>query len=135
MALIEITDSRHLPCCGWSLFSREGLVGGVCFDNDELCDLPQFVNVTACNSLYSDARSNSFSALNKLRDEQNDGTSLFNNTNINGSERAQLEAFLNALTDPCVLERDCLSPWIADQVNDNPDDNVFIAQDQFGDPL
>lgn len=105
------------------------------FDNDELCDLPQFVNVTACNSLYSDARGNSFSALNKLRDEQNDGTSLFNNTNINGNERAQLEAFLNALTDPCVLDRDCLSPWIADQVNDNPDDNVFIAQDQFGDPL
>ncbi|KKD60573.1 cytochrome C peroxidase [Grimontia sp. AD028] len=105
------------------------------FDDDELCDLPQFENVSGCTSLYPDARQNSFRALNKLDDEQDEGTSLFGNININGNERNQLEAFLNALTDPCVRDRDCMSPWIADEVADNPDDNVLIATDQFGSPL
>nr|WP_269809329.1 hypothetical protein [Enterovibrio nigricans] len=102
------------------------------FDDDEMCDLDQFENVSGCTSLYPDARQNSFRALNKLDDEQDDGTSLFQNVGLNGNERNRLEAFLNALTDPCVTDRNCMLPWMADEVADNPDDQALIATDING---
>ncbi|WP_028021500.1 cytochrome-c peroxidase [Enterovibrio calviensis] len=105
------------------------------FNNDRLCDLDQFENVSNCTSLYPDARSHTLDAISKLEDEQNNGTSELNNVNFDGTERAQLEAFLNALTDPCVLDRACMSAWIADEVDDNPDAQVLIATDEFGAPL
>ncbi|WP_163392952.1 cytochrome-c peroxidase [Enterovibrio norvegicus] len=105
------------------------------FNDDRLCDLDQFENVSGCNSLYNNARSHSMDAISKLEDEQDDGTSQLDNVNINGNERDQLEAFLNALTDPCVLDRSCMIDWIADEVDDNPDDQVLVATDEFGVPL
>ena len=35
------------------------------------------------------------------------------NVNLNSQERNQLVEFLPSLTDPCVLSRSCLAPWIA----------------------
>ena len=46
-----------------------------------------------------------------------------------------LVAFLEALTDPCVLDRECLAPWIADPTTDNVDENLLVAIDQDGKPL
>nr|WP_269809290.1 hypothetical protein [Enterovibrio nigricans] len=43
-------------------------------------------------------------------------------------------AFLEALTDPCVKDRACMSPWIADQ-SDNVDNLLLIATDVNGTPL
>ena len=50
------------------------------------------------------------------------------------SDAAQLQAFLNTLTDPCILDRACLAPWIPDP-SEAPDDNQLNAIDQNGDPL
>ncbi|MFT4925998.1 MAG: cytochrome c peroxidase [Phenylobacterium sp.] len=47
-----------------------------------------------------------------------------------------LMAFLQALTDPCVVDRECMAPWIA--VNDatqDPNGDQLNAVDQNGDPL
>jgi cytochrome c peroxidase len=44
-------------------------------------------------------------------------------------------AFLRALTDPCVLDRECLSPWIADSAADDIDGHLLVAVDGNGDPL
>jgi cytochrome c peroxidase len=44
----------------------------------------------------------------------------------------QIVAFMNALTDPCVEDRDCLSPWIVEQINEAnfPDNNPLIRIDR-----
>ncbi len=46
-----------------------------------------------------------------------------------------LVAFLEALTDPCVLERACLAPWIAEPETDDVDGNLLVAIDEDGNPL
>jgi cytochrome c peroxidase len=46
-----------------------------------------------------------------------------------------LVAFLEALTDPCVLDRACLAPWIADPATDDVDGNLLVAIDKDGNPL
>lgn len=105
------------------------------FDDNELCDLAQFESIDNCQQLYSYAEVNSEAAVDKLQEERDDGTSLFLPTQINNAESNALEAFLQALTDPCLEDRDCLSPWIANDTSDNPDDQVLIAEDQDGNLL
>jgi len=46
-----------------------------------------------------------------------------------------LVAFLETLTDPCVLDRDCLAPWIADPSIDDVDGHLLVAVDREGNPL
>jgi cytochrome c peroxidase len=46
-----------------------------------------------------------------------------------------LVAFLETLTDPCVLDRECLSPWIADPATDDVDGHLLVAIDRDGNPL
>ncbi len=48
---------------------------------------------------------------------------------------AELVAFLESLTDPCVRDRDCLGPWIADPALHDVDGQVLVAIDQDGEPL
>lgn len=44
-------------------------------------------------------------------------------------------AFLETLTDPCVLDRACLAPWIANPETDDVDGQLLVAVDQDGNPL
>jgi len=44
-------------------------------------------------------------------------------------------AFLKALTDPCVKDRECLAPWIPDAGDTNPDSLRVNATDNTGDFL
>jgi len=46
-----------------------------------------------------------------------------------------LVAFLQTLTDPCVLDRECLAPWIADPATDDVDGHLLVAIDQDGNLL
>ena len=48
---------------------------------------------------------------------------------------ADLAAFLEALTDPCVQDRACLSPWIADPETDDVDGTLLVGFDEDGDLL
>lgn len=50
-------------------------------------------------------------------------------------EVGDLVAFLETLTDPCVLDRECLSPWIADPEIDDVDGRLLVAIDQDRNPL
>jgi cytochrome c peroxidase len=52
--------------------------------------------------------------------------------NINNNERDSIVAFLEALTDPCVVDRACLDPWIVDvdDVGNFPDAVPLMAQDR-----
>jgi len=48
---------------------------------------------------------------------------------------SDLVAFLEALTDPCVEDRACLDPWVADPIEDEVDGNLLVAVDLEGEPL
>ena len=51
------------------------------------------------------------------------------------SQVDELVAFLEALTDPCVTDRACLGPWIADPELDDVDGQLLVAVDADGAPL
>ena len=46
-----------------------------------------------------------------------------------------LLAFIETLTDPCVLDRECLAPWIPDDETTDPDGMRLDPIDQDGNPL
>ncbi|MEM7218266.1 MAG: cytochrome c peroxidase [Pseudomonadota bacterium] len=97
------------------------------FDDGAACALSQFDSDPACASRYPNAAANSEAALLALQAARDADTTLFRPTDLNGGERDDIEAFLNALTDPCVRSRDCLAPWIADTASSGPDDQQLNA--------
>ncbi len=54
---------------------------------------------------------------------------------LSDDEVADLLAFLEALTDPCVEDRACLAPWIPDPDAPDPDGFRLVAVDPDGVPL
>ena len=104
-------------------------------NSNEWCQLAQFNNIANCADLYPNVKENGELALNKLNQERQDETSRLPNINLNNDEIEQLVTFINSLTDPCVEDRDCLAPWIADETTDNPDDQVLIGTDINSSPL
>ncbi len=105
------------------------------FDDGHACTLAQFADLPNCGLLYPDAASNSEIALDKLAAERNAGTSRFENVNLNNNERNDIVAFLHSLTDPCVEDRTCLTPWIADPADNGPDNQQLNAIDAEGNLL
>jgi len=106
------------------------------FDDGGWCQLDQFEDVANCATLYPDAEANTDLALAKLTTERANGTARFaTNVRLNNTEVNQLVAFLEALTDPCVEDRECLDPWIPDTVDTGPDGNQLNAVDNSGDLL
>ncbi len=105
------------------------------FEREEWCRLPQFRGVATCAQLFPESRANSQAALNQLAQQQASGASLLGDVRLNDQQVRDVAAFMGALTDPCVTIRDCLAPWIADEVADNPDGQVLIGVDRRGNPL
>lgn len=104
------------------------------FDDGGACGLEQFENRADCASLYPDAEANSNLALNKLRNERNANSTEFVDTDINNDDRADIAAFLTALTDPCVEDAACMAPWIALPA-EAADAHQLNAIDAAGNPL
>ena len=105
------------------------------FDDGGACTLEQFRTLTNCATLYPASRANSDAALRKLGQERNARTSDFPPTNLDNGERADIVAFLRSLTDPCVQNRDCLAPWIADTTDTGPDGQQLNARGSNGNLL
>lgn len=98
------------------------------------CGLDQFADRTDCALLYPDAQANSDLALDKLRRERNANTTEFLDTDLTNNERADIVTFLRSLTDPCVQDRNCLAPWIA-QTLEAADEQQLNARDGGGNLL
>ena len=100
------------------------------------CGLAQFAGNPGCPGLFPNSQSHTTAAFNKVMAERtSDPDHTFPDLSFSPvSDAAQLQAFLNTLTDPCILDRACLAPWIPDP-SEAPDDNQLNAIDQNGDPL
>lgn len=105
------------------------------FNDGGWCELSQFENITNCSTLYPNAEFNSNLALDKLRSERANNISRFANINLNNTEISQLVAFMRALTDTCITDRECIDPWIANNADNGPDEQQLNAIDQIGNLL
>ncbi|MEH6549907.1 MAG: cytochrome c peroxidase [Pseudomonadales bacterium] len=115
---------------------------GTVFDGvGDFCALAQIQSLMAktgqnCNSVFNSLNPNAIANSARALDFQNDpqASSTFPNINLGGQERNQIEAFLEALTDPCIENRVCLDPWIIDEGDRGayPDTLPLIGYDESG---
>lgn len=54
---------------------------------------------------------------------------------LDNRQVSDLVAFMKALTDPCVQDRDCVAPWIPDASDSDPDGMRLVAKDVNGNLL
>ncbi len=104
------------------------------FDGGGLCQLPAFTALANCASLFLNNRANTLLAVDKLQQQQAAGVSQFKSITLSNAQAAQVLEFLQALTDPCLLDRACFGKWIPSASNP-PDNNQLNAIDQNGTDL
>lgn len=115
-------------------------------NNAPFCQLPQVEDLMektgqACASLYPEAYATSMQVAEHLQAARNDEVAarvvLPAFPRLDQQEVAQIVAFLEALTDPCVQDRECMDPWIVDHDEEAnfPDALPLIATDRNGDSL
>lgn len=78
---------------------------------------------------------NTYNALAQLAANRAAGLESLQNVSLTETQIEDLLAFLDALNDPCVSDRECLSPWILSDAINDPDGLRLIAFDINGDPL
>ena len=121
---------------------RNNVAEGVIDGTAPFCQLPQIKQLIvktaqSCQQLYPDAYTNSREVTRHLtnvnNDEANASSPLFATADLNKQEINHLVAFLEALTDPCVKDRDCLLPWIVTESEQAsfPDNQPLIAVDKL----
>lgn len=100
------------------------------------CSLPQFAGHADCPNLFTNSESHTTLALNKAKQERvSDPDHTFPDLSFSPlSDVPLMLAFVNALTDPCVMDRNCVAPWIPDPA-EAPDNNQLNAVDANGSAL
>jgi len=78
---------------------------------------------------------NTREALKVLQQNRDNGVISVENSPLDERDIADLEAFLVALTDPCVKSRQCLQPWIPAGDDYGPDGLTLQAYDSLGNRL
>ena len=82
------------------------------------------------------AQENTRSALAHLQSLRQSGASKLPPAYVQSeTDVADLVAFLESLTDPCVEDRVCLGPWLPDNSDSGPDNLQLNAVDENGTPL
>jgi cytochrome c peroxidase len=124
--LLDATGHYVIPEDTFSDFQARGGV----------CSLDQFSTNANCATIFPNVVSNSQAALNAVIQARTSAPDItFENTSsMPLSTAPQLLAFLNALTDPCTLDRTCLAPWVPEP-SEAPDENQLNAIDGSGSPL
>lgn len=74
-------------------------------------------------------------ALEQLLSNRQNGIYTVMDINLDDAQIEDLLNFLLTLTDPCVKDRQCLSPWIPDGETPDPDEMRLNAVNQAGDEL
>lgn len=99
------------------------------------CQLPQYQSIEGCEALYPDAPMNTQLALQKLGQERQARITPFVSPVLDDTQVAQLVAFLEALTDDCAGDRECMSAWVPSAEGTGPDGNQLNAVDIEGQTL
>ena len=89
------------------------------------CQLEQFSEVGSCAGLYPKAPSNTAKARAKVLSE-NDNNKGMRAIEPSNNQIDELVTFLRTLTDPCVMDRNCIAPWIP-KPGDAPDGHQLNA--------
>jgi cytochrome c peroxidase len=89
----------------------------------------------AANIQAFDMQANTQHAIDKLVANRAQGMPSIEEFSLTDTEVAELLAFLEVLTDPCVEDRECLSKWIPDASDTNPDSLRINAIDVDGNYL
>ncbi|MDB4224231.1 hypothetical protein N9850_10700, partial [Granulosicoccus sp.] len=105
------------------------------FAQGGVCSVDQFSTMTDCAALYPDAEANSQLSLQQLRTNQANGDVLFQDANLSAEQQAEIVAFLEALTDPCVEDPSCMGSWIPDPTTTGLDGMQLNGFDRTGSPL
>ena len=105
------------------------------FPGGDVCSIPQFAEHPDCANLFPNTASNTGNALATISGvRSSDPERTFPDLSFSPvSDAPLLFAFLDALTDPCTLDRACLAPWIP-MPGEAPDDNQLNAVDSDGNP-
>lgn len=124
--LLDTTGHYIIPDTVFSDFLGRGGV----------CDLQQFETNPQCATIFPNVTANSQDAFDGVvQARMTDPDATFEDTSSTPlSDAPLLIAFLNALTDPCTLDRTCVAPWVPDPA-EAPDDNQLDATDANGTPL
>ncbi|MFT6308397.1 MAG: cytochrome c peroxidase [Halioglobus sp.] len=123
--LEEVMLHYSNPIAGVNLWFQRGAV----------CSLVQFKDVANCADLYPSARANTQRVLDLIESNRDEEGIRFRNSNINPQQQSEIVAFLEALTDPCVVDPECLAPWIPDPNQNGPDGLQINGVNRFGVPL
>lgn len=83
----------------------------------------------------ADMEVNTRSALAQLQRNRDAGMPTIRDVSLSDDQIGQLVAFIESLTDPCVKDRECLSAWIPQDGDIDPDGLRVQAFDQHGNPL
>ena len=70
---------------------------------------------------------NTQEALDYMSSQRERGKSVIQPVALNEEQVGQLVEFLKTLTDPCVKDSECLSPWIPDYSDEDPDGTRLFA--------
>lgn len=108
----------------------------VFFPDGRVCRIPQFADHPDCATLFPNTIANTNAALSAaLMLRMTDPDRTFADFSFSPqSDAPPLIAFIEALTDPCTMDRACLAPWIPD-ASEAPDENQLNAVDIDGNPL
>jgi cytochrome c peroxidase len=95
-----------------------------------------FLQISQQGVQISNAVTNTQNAVNQLlANRAANKKNVLQNVNLSDSQVNDLITFLETLTDPCVEDRKCLSPWIINDNDPNPDNLRLIAVDADGNLL
>ncbi|WP_448564427.1 cytochrome c peroxidase [Thalassotalea ganghwensis] len=104
-------------------------------DNQQWCEQPQFKDRADCVSLFPNARADSQAAMDLVLEEQANGAPILLPIGLDDQQIDDMVAFLKALTDPCVKDAECLSPWLPSRYEASPDNLTLHAKTETGVPL
>ena len=102
------------------------------FDN---YDINQIDGSIVSSGQTADIQTNTQNALDTLESNRARGVPSIQNVDLTDEQVADLMAFLSTLTDPCVIDRACLEPWIPDSNDTGPDGLQLNAKDAEGNLL
>ncbi|MDN3617566.1 cytochrome-c peroxidase [Vibrio gallaecicus] len=100
------------------------------FNETRWCQFEQFSSLSGCIDLFPSAQTFTQHSIDarKVFEEQHQIS-----VELSNEEISKIKSFLEALTDPCLLTRECMQPWIYEApITEDPDENMLRAVDRNG---